>query len=168
MKQKEKIKRIANKRGHLLVYGDSVNVFFAQSLKSKRSICGGAFASCRFVYNWIYQVKNISIAKTLRDNDDFTVRRILNEFKSAINDSSLNNGRRVIIVNFGLHFVESTNFSNYQRLVEDFAKVVTERDDKGERKIKGKVIWKTTTAINKERADHLHLHWRRFLTNYVS
>ena len=168
MKQKQRIKRRTNERGHLLVYGDSVSVFFAQSLTSRRSVCGSVFKSCRFIYNWIYQVKNSSIARTLRDNYDFNVQRILGEFKSTVNDSSFNSERSIVIVNFGLHFVESTNFSNYQRLVEDFAKVVTERDNKGERKIKGKVIWKTTTAINKERADHPHLHWRRFLTNYVS
>ena len=143
-------------------------MFFAQSLMHRRRVCGGAFRSCSFLYNWIYQIKNITTAKTLRDSNDIDIRRIQNDFESTVKDPAFNHERSLLIVNFGLHFVESTNFSNYQKLIDGLAKVLTEKDDTGQSKYKGKVIWKTTTAINKERADYPHLHWRRFFTNYVS
>ena len=154
-------------RGNLIVYGDSVNVFFAQSLQHRKSICGGIFRSCSFSYNWVYQIQNVSLAKTQKDKFDINITRILYDFENTVNTSDYNNEQSVVIVNFGLHFVESTNFSNYQILVENVAKIVTEKDDAGGKKFRGKVIWKTTTAINKERADFPHLHWRRFFTNYV-
>ena len=145
-----------------------MNVFFAQSLMQRRSVCRGSFSSCSFSYNWIYQIKNISIAKTLRDKKDIDIRRIKDDFETTITDPAFNNERSLLIVNFGLHFVESTNFSNYQKLIDELATFLTEKNDTGQSKYKGKVIWKTTTAINKERADYPNLHWRRFFTNYVS
>ena len=108
------------------------------------------------------------MAKTLRDSNDIDISRIQNDFESTIKDPAFNHERSLLIVNFGLHFVESTNFSNYQKLIDGLAKVLTEKDDAGQSKFKGNVIWKTTTAIDKERADYPHLHWRRFFTNYVS
>ena len=145
-----------------------MNVFFARSLQHRRNVCGGIFRSCSFSYNWIYQVGNITVAKTMRDDNDIDITRILYDFVRTINDSKFNNERSLVIVNFGLHFVESTNFSNYQRLVDGIAKILTDKDITGQNKYKGRVVWKTTTAINKERADLPHLHWRRFFTNYVS
>lgn len=156
------------KRGNLLVYGDSVNVFFAQSIKHRGNICKDVFNSCNFVYNWIYQVRNVSMAKTKRDSKDIDIEKILDDFKNMVMTDVYNNEASVVIVNFGLHFVESTNFSNYQRLIKELAMFATEKNDLGHQNFQGKIIWKTTTAINKERADYPQLHWRRFFTNYVS
>ena len=150
------------------MYGDSVNVFFAQSLKHRKSVCGGIFKSCSFVYNWVYQIKDVLEAKMKKDNKDVDIKRVLDDFQNSVLVDTYDNVESVVIVNFGLHFVESTNFSNYQKLIVDFAKLVTEKDDQGQARFKGRILWKTTTAISKERADFPQLHWKRFFTNQVS
>eukprot|EP00795_Rhopilema_esculentum_P003340 gene3340-1689_t len=152
--------------GHLLVYGDSVNVFFAQSLQHRYKICRKLFRSCGFSYNWIYQVENVSLAKKQRDKKDFNITKILDDFKRVVFVPKYNNRESIVIVNFGLHYVESTNFSNYELLIEGFAKLITNQNESGEERFMGNIIWKTTTAINKERADYPQLHWRRFFTNH--
>ena len=152
----------------MLVYGDSVNVFFAQSLQHRYKICRKLFRSCSFSYNWIYQVENVSLAKKQRDTKDFNITKILEDFKRVVFLPKYDNRESLVIVNFGLHFVESTNFSNYQLLIERFAKLITSQNESEEERFTGNIIWKTTTAINKERSDYPQLHWRRFFTNHVS
>ena len=155
------------KRGTLHVYGDSVSVFFAQSLKGRRTLIGEIFKTCSFSYNWVYHAKNVSLAKKQRDSLDFNISRVISELQETIQAQDISNSENVLILNFGLHFVESTNLSNYQMLISRMAEVLTRKGANGEPWFSGTVIWKTTTAINKERADFPQLHWRRFLTNYV-
>lgn len=154
------------KRGTLHVYGDSVSVFFAQSLKGRRTLIGEIFKTCSFSYNWVYHAKNVSLAKKQRDSLDFNISRVISELQETIQAQDISNSENVLILNFGLHFVESTNLSNYQMLISRMAEVLTRKGANGEPWFSGTVIWKTTTAINKERADFPQLHWRRFLTNY--
>ena len=143
-------------------------MFFAQSLQRRRHICGGIFETCKYSYNWIYEIRNATLAKTQRDELDIDITRIIKDFNQTLQEDETNNKHSVVIVNFGLHFVESTNFSNYRKLIGEFVKLANRRNVHGELLFKGKFIWKTTTAINKERADFPQLHWRRFFTNYVS
>eukprot|EP00112_Aurelia_sp_Birch-Aquarium-sp1_P008194 Seg190.1 transcript_id=Seg190.1/GoldUCD/mRNA.D3Y31 product="hypothetical protein" protein_id=Seg190.1/GoldUCD/D3Y31 len=162
---KKKNSRLEGK-GNLLVYGDSVAVFFAQSLQRRRKICGGIFKACRYSYNWVYEISNVTLARNQRDGLDMNITRIIKDFNKTIQGKETNKKHSVVIVNFGLHFVESTNFSNYKILIDDFVKLAMQRNAQGKLLFKGKFIWKTTTAIYKERADFPQLHWRRFFTNY--
>ncbi len=157
-------------KGNLLIYGDSVSVFFAQSLQQRPVLCRKIFNSCKFRYNWIYNIDNVTAAKKERDNLDFNVTKVLSEFKNTVLSEEYNNENSVVIFNFGLHFVESTNFSNYQTLIKSIAGFVSpkEGDKYGGQRFIGNAIWKSSTAIQKERADLPQLHWRRFFTNYVS
>ena len=80
--------------------------------------------------------------------------------------------RSAIILNFGLHFVESVNFSNYRQLIDGLVNVLqgkhkAMRSNVTQRKYRGTVIWKTTTAINKEKASNIHLGHKRFITQQV-
>ena len=53
------------------------------------------------------------------------------------------------MLNWGIHFVSAVNFTNYKRLIDDFLKTVKVKRSKGI--FKGKLLWRTTTAIFKER-----------------
>eukprot|EP00794_Sanderia_malayensis_P020481 gene20481-22497_t len=145
-----------------------------KSLKRRHRLCGQIFKSCKFSYNWIYHVSNITQSKSpRRDNLDFDANRVMAEFKNTLYESKDHNNPRknALIFNFGLHFVESTNFSNYQYLIN---KIVSEltfsswgRKNGGYSSSYGSnLFWKSSTAIQKERADLPQLHWRRFFTNY--
>ncbi|XP_032221806.2 uncharacterized protein LOC5520721 isoform X4 [Nematostella vectensis] len=76
----------------------------------------------------------------------------------------------VMLLNLGLHYVENTNFTNYQRLITGVIDVLKngktmEVNGKTERRrFEGMLIWKTTTAINRQKYTHNHLDSRRFLT----
>ena len=68
----------------------------------------------------------------------------------------------MIMLNWGIHFAAAVNFSNYKRLIDDFLANVDIRKRKGQ--FKGKIIWRTTTAIFRERFPDPHKDVRRFLT----
>lgn len=155
------------KEGTLWVYGDSVNVFFAHSLM-QRKLCRDTFERCNFSYNWIYPVKNVTAAKRQNDNFDYNNDRVLENFRHIVYNPQMDE-KSAIIINFGLHFVESTNFTNYKKLIDGLVRVL--KDDTisnaTRRMYRGTVIWKTTTAINKEKASNIHLGHKRFMTQQV-
>ena len=159
-----------NKGGLLWIYGDSVNVFFAQSLKQRR-LCRGIFKECKFSYNWIYQVTNVTVAKREKDNLDYDNKRVLRNFRRVIQHPEMDENS-AIILNFGLHFVESTNFTSYKKLIDGLVNVLQGKDNGvtlnlTQPRYRGTVIWKTTTAINKEKASNIHLGHKRFMTQQV-
>lgn len=155
---------IGRKRGTLWVYGDSVNVFFAHSLLQRR-ICRDLFKRCNFSYNWIYPVNNVTAAKRQFDNLDYNNERVLENFRRIVYDPQMDENS-AIILNFGLHFVESTNFTNYKKLIVGLVRVLkNDLISNGTKRIyRGTVIWKATTAINKEKASNTHLGHKRFIT----
>ena len=74
----------------------------------------------------------------------------------------------VIILNAGLHYLESTNFTNYQKSIDAVIRLFQEgRTAGGDFSFPGNMIWKTTTALNKQKLDGKHLTSRRFLTFQV-
>nr|XP_058954989.1 uncharacterized protein LOC131782275 [Pocillopora verrucosa] len=155
---------IGRKRGTLWVYGDSVNVFFAQSLVQRR-ICRNIFKRCNFSYNWIYPVHNVTAAKRQYDNLDYNNEKVLENFRRIVYDPQMDENS-AIVLNFGLHFVESTNFTSYKKLIAGLVRVLkNDVTTNGTwRSYRGTVIWKTTTAINKEKASNIHLGHKRFIT----
>ena len=68
----------------------------------------------------------------------------------------------VILLNWGIHFVYAVNFTNFQKLIDDFIKTVERKRRKA--KFKSKIIWRTTTAIFRERHPFPHRDSDRFLT----
>ena len=161
---------LRTKKGTLWIYGDSVNIFFAQSLM-QRKLCRDIFKRCNFSYNWIYPVTNVTAAKKENDDRDYDNERVLQSLRHVLHDPQMDENS-AIIMNFGLHFVESTNFTNYKKLIDGLVKVLTDEQKVStlnvtSPKFRGTVIWKTTTAINKEKASNIHLGHKRFLTQQV-
>ena len=159
------------KEGTLWIYGDSVNVFFAHSLL-QRKLCRDIFKRCKFSYNWIYPVTNVTAAKKENNGNDYDNERVLQSFRRVVYDPQMDENS-AIIMNFGLHFIESTNFTNYKKLIDGLMKVLTEDEKDSTSNVtrpyfRGTVIWKTTTAINKEKASNIYLGHKRFLTQQVN
>ena len=158
--------------GVLLMYGDSLGVFFADSLKT-REFCHTSFKKCDSKYNWVYPITKEQIAnggRTRYDRKDFNQNKVLDAFRKVIHSPDIDNNSAVVF-NFGLHYVESTNFSNYQKLIDGLIEIVKEQEyvnGIGTPKTKAHLIWKTTTAINKQKAVlNLHMEQKRFLTYQV-
>ena len=76
-----------------------------------------------------------------------------------------------ILLNAGLHYLESTNFSNYQKTISSLIRLFDEtkvvRRANGDGLFPGEMIWRTTTALNKHKLDGKHIQGRRFLTYQV-
>ena len=149
-----------------------MNVFFAQSLR-QRKLCREIFSDCNFSYNWIYPVKNVTVARKENDNLDYNNERVLLNFRRELQRPGMKNNS-AIIFNFGLHFVESINFTSYKKLIDGVGNELDRKypeiflwNSTRLRRNRGKAIWKTTTAINKERASNIHLGNKRFLTQQV-
>ena len=68
----------------------------------------------------------------------------------------------VIILNWGIHFAAAVNFTNYKKLIDEFLETLQAKRKKS--KFKGKIIWRTTTALFRERFPNPHKDVRRFLT----
>ena len=68
----------------------------------------------------------------------------------------------VVMLNWGIHFAAAVNFTNYKKLIDDFLETL--KSKKRQKIFKGKIIWRTTTAIFRERYPNPHKDVRRFLT----
>ncbi|XP_048586298.1 uncharacterized protein LOC5520721 isoform X2 [Nematostella vectensis] len=168
------------KKGLFWVYGDSMAMGFFNSIR-KRRLCKELFHRCGYSYSWVYQMNNYNVtlqefvkkplqkAKKETDDLDFSVERILNELSQVLFHPEMDSNG-VMLLNLGLHYVENTNFTNYQRLITGVIDVLKngktmEVNGKTERRrFEGMLIWKTTTAINRQKYTHNHLDSRRFLT----
>ena len=158
--------------GTLWIYGDSVGDLFYKSI-SKRALCHEIFANCNHTYNWVYALKNMNInqAKTEWDDKDFSIDRIILELDDVLSNPTMND-RSVIIINMGLHYVQGINFTSYKKLIGRTIDLINSHrlSPQG---FHGKAIWKTTTALYKERygdpkTGARHAKGLRFLTVQVS
>lgn len=151
--------------GTLWVYGDSVAKNLVLSAR-KRALCYQLYEKCEFSYNWIYPVLHGEQRAIVQNNDlDFEENRVLDTIKEILTQPDMvNNPNSTMLLNLGLHFVMTLNFTTYQRLIDHVIDVLRNPDDQ----FKAKVIWKTTTAIYKENAKQRNSTHFRFLTSQVS
>ena len=165
----------AGKLNTLWIYGDSVGDFFYKSI-TKQPLCKQIFQRCNNTYNWVYTIKerNLTRARLENDDKDFSIRRVITEIFQAISQPSMKDKNSALILNLGLHYVHTINFTTYMRLIDNTIRLLTEKfnTDKIAWRFRGKLIWKTTTAINKEkygdpRTNARHSTSIRFLTYQV-
>ena len=99
------------------------------------------------------------------------ITRVLEAIANVIHSPHMNDKNSVLLLNHGLHFITSTNFSTYRVVIDRIVDLFkgTKKNDQGEEelKFKGKMIWKTNAAIHRERLRLPHHHKRRFLTRQV-
>ena len=104
------------------------------------------------------------------DDKDYDEDVILNSLRAVLGRPEMNENS-VMILNLGLHYMESTTLQDYQLLIKKVIDIMKERDkETGELKYKTRVIWKTSTSISKEKdtAEQLKSDRRRFLALPVS
>lgn len=160
----------------LWIYGDSIGDFFLRSI-IRQPLCRGVYKYCKGTYNWSYRLRdrNYTRATLEKDDLDFDQDRVLGEIRDVIS-SPLMDEHSTVVLNLGLHYVQNVKFSQYQELIDKTIALfkgenVTSNGTSWKR-YKGDLIWKTTTAINKEkygdpRRRKMHRHDIRFLTYQV-
>ena len=161
------------RQGLLWVYGDSTATRFHWSIHGK-PLCHKVFKKCLYSYGWIYQIDNynLTLDKFIRrnpnrtflkqnDDKDFNADRIIEELKQVLLHPKMDE-HSVLLLNYGLHFAEASNFSNFQILIDKVARLLQNRTT-----FKPTVIWRSTTALNRHKYSMPKLHSRRFLTPQV-
>lgn len=152
------------------IYGDSLALRFYDSIYHT-SLCSDVFRACNITYSWVYNmVEPVQVEKYKRNYRDFEPWRVIKEIRDVLRLPEMND-KSVIILNCGLHYVSALKFSVYRQLIDDIIVMFKEtgENEYGEVKLKfrGKLIWKTTTAIHRERFLYHDHPSPRFLTLQV-
>ena len=159
-----------NRSGTLWVYGDSLGVRFSDSIRS-RNLCKKLYTNCKNSYNWLYPFASKGRSRTEDDDLDFSPIKVLNPIRSALGSPEMQQKDSVLLLNLGLHYPVSLNFTAYQKIIADVIKILkdTKINSQGKRvpKYNTKVIWKSTTAICKYKAPNPGGTGERFLTPQV-
>ena len=112
----------------------------------------------------------VEIEKYKRNYLDFDPSRVLQELSEVLYLPEMDEDS-VIILNCGLHYVSALKFATYRKLIDGIINLFKEtwvnEDGLVELKFKGKLIWKTTTAIHRERFLYHNHPSPRFLTLQV-
>ena len=153
---------LKNRFETLWIFGDSLSVRFYRSL-SKTFVCKRMFKRCHRTYNWIYPLESESEGKKRNDDNDFRPKIILNSIRDVLRRPDMKSNGSVLVLNLGLHYPASINFTTYQELIRDVITLLKARkQDLGN---SAKVVWKTTTAMHKEnckQANKNSQNWRFF------
>lgn len=159
------------REGILWIYGDSLALRFYDSIYYT-PLCTEIFKACNITYNWVYNMNEpVEIEKYKRNYRDFDPWRVLNEIRDVIYLPQMDE-KSVIVLNCGLHYVSSLKFAVYRKLIDDiiamFKETWVNKYGKVQLKYRGKLIWKTTTAIHRERFLYHDHPSPRFLTLQVT
>ena len=159
-----------NKSGTLWIYGDSLSMRFYKSVMT-RPLCNSLYQKCRNSYMWIYPAHNKGLDITLEKDLDFRPEKVIDTVVNVLRKPEMQKEESTLLLNLVLHFSKTVNFTTYQRLIDDLILVLKEKKltHNGERvlKYKAKIIWRSSTAICKERASSLKRTDFRFYTSQV-
>ena len=126
------------------------------------------FAECSVTYAYVYPFDMVT--KEAR-NKDFNQELVISGIRKVLSKPEMNNPHSMLVLNLGLHFMKTVNFSTYQKLLEGVKGLLreTKTDANGKRvpKYNSKFIWKTTTAIHKENGNLRQSARFRFYTSPV-
>lgn len=150
------------KLGTLWLFGDSNAERLYVSLKDG-PLCNEVFKICNLSKMWVYPWP--SIQPVAWDDMDFEPQQILVHIREVLERPEMNENSAMIL-NLGLHYMESTSLANYRILLKGVIDLLNERNKgNGELRYKTRVIWKTTTSMNKEKdiESRLKSDWQRFL-----
>ena len=133
-------------------------------------LCTKLFTGCISSYNWIYPIVNEAVDKELDDDLDFNPERVIETILAVLRHPLMKQRESsVLLLNLGIHYPIGVNFTTYQKLIGDLINKLKETrvDSQGNivPKYKAKIIWKTSSAVHKEKAQELNkTHWRFFTT----
>ena len=154
--------------GTFWIYGDSLGLRLFRSVK-RRSLCKSLYKQCKNSYTWIYPVHDKKIV--LNDALGFRPSKVIETIVNVLREPEMKENGSVLLLNLLMHFVKVVNFTTYQKLIDDLILALkeTEVNPQGEQvpKYMAKVIWKSGTAIHKEKAKSLNMTSFRFFTSQV-
>ena len=155
--------------GTLWVFGDSVGRLLYQSVNT-RPLCNLLYKKCDIRYMWVYRKDNEELYMKLERHLDFQPEKVLEAVIDVLRKPEMQQEESTLLLNLVLHYVRSINFTTYQKLIDDLILILKVKGfPQGERILKypAKIIWKSSTAICKEKyATHL-LTDLRFATTQV-
>lgn len=133
-------------RGVFWIYGDSIGDFLYRSM-SKSPLCSEVFNDCRRTYNWIYNIPdgNIKVASAKNDDQDFDIDRVERELLAVLQDDELDYSSAVLL-NYGLHFVQDIPLGSFEEMIDRIVGTLKRYNGNPNH---AKVIWKSTTALQK-------------------
>lgn len=126
-------------------------------------LCEAIFQSCRLSKLWVYPYEG---ERPPWDDKDFDDQIIVDNLRGILELPEMKKDS-VLILNLGLHYMESVSYRDYQILLNKVLDLLNEKEsDSGELKYKTRVIWKTSTSLSKEKdtGGQLKSDRRRFLT----
>ena len=119
---------------------------------------------------WIYHANNKGLNIALERDLDFRPEKVIGIIADVLRRPEMQQKESVLLLNLNLHFVGRINFTTYQKLIDDLIVVLkAEELSQGQRvpKHKAKIIWKSSTAICKEKAHSFNKTKARFFTTQV-
>ena len=160
-----------SRSGTLWVYGDSLGVRFAGSISS-RDLCKKLYKNCKNNYNWLYPIASEGRSRTQYDDLDFSPIKVLDPIRSVLGRPEMQRKDSLLLLNLGLHYPVSLNFTAYQKVIADVIKILKDTKINSQRKrvpteYSTQIIWKSTTAICKHKARNPGGTGERFFTPQV-
>ncbi|KAL9952516.1 hypothetical protein ACROYT_G039784 [Oculina patagonica] len=152
----------ATKLQKLWIVGDSLAERMYMRIKDG-PLCKDIFKTCNLTKMWAYAWP--SIQPIGWDDKDFDHQQVLDLIRGVLENPDMSENS-VMILNLGLHYIESISLEGYQRLMNGVVDLLNERDaNTGDLKYKTRVIWRTTTSMCKEKdiGSRLRSDWQRFL-----
>ena len=157
------------KSGTLWIYGDSVSMQLYRSAM-RGPLCKSLYENCGRSYMWVYPANNEGLYITLEKDLDFRPEIVIKTITDVLHKPEMQQEESVLLLNLVVHYTKSVNFTTYQRLIDDLILLLKENElSHGERvpKYKAKIIWKSSTAICKEKASSSKETDFRFFTSQV-
>ncbi|KAK3748718.1 hypothetical protein QZH41_004715 [Actinostola sp. cb2023] len=145
----------------LLIYGDSQADRMIVALQDS-PICKEIFKSCQVRKLWIYPFES---QRPPQDDLDFDSKKLVLDIKQNLEKPEMDENS-VFMFNLGLHYLMDISFASYQSFLKEVIDVIKPNSSG----FKGRVIWKTTTALSKEKDTDslLFADSKRFLNLPVS
>ena len=150
--------------GTLWNYGDSLMLYFHKSIL-EIPLCNKLFRQCNVTYGYVYRFDLVSPEMS---SWDFQQDLVISGIRGVLSRPDVNTTDSVFILNLGHHFAKTVNFSTYQKVVQGVISLLSETtiNPNGETvpKYLSRFIWKTSTAIHKERGNYNQASAFRFFT----
>ena len=116
--------------------------------------------SSYFFFPSRYTRLNSTIEKGLWDTKDYDVSRTIEQLRQVLLHPLMQTRNSVLLINYGLHFAESLNFTNFKTAINAVTRLLRNE-------AKCQVTWRTTTSLNRHKYSQPNVHSRRFMTTPV-
>ena len=139
-------------------------LYFHKSIVNS-PLCKKLFRKCEVTYGYVYR---FDLVGPKMSSWDFQQDVVISGIRGILSRPDVNITDTVFILNLGHHFVKTVNFSTFQRVVQGVISLLSETttDPNGETvpKYRSRFIWKTSTAIHKERGHYNQASAFRFFS----